>query len=302
MSGRAQGVAVVGSANLDVVVRSARQPQPGETLMGDSLEHHPGGKGLNQAIAAARFAPTAFVGAVGADAAGETLASCLTDHGVDTRQLQRVAGSSGTAIITVATSTGENSIVVVDGANAALTRSQVESALAAARPRVVVAQLEVPAPAVAAAAEWAQAHGSRFVFNPSPIERLTESAPADPIRGVVALADPLIVNRGEGLGILAEGGGSATAEEVAIALAGIARSVVVTDGPHGAHVVADGRHHFVEPTAVAAVDTTGAGDSFAGTVAGLISAGAPLPEAAATAAAVAAEVVATPRAHRGPRR
>lgn len=300
MTERTLGVAVVGSANLDVVVRSARQPAPGETLIGDGLERHPGGKGLNQAIASARFARTSFIGSVGNDSSAEMLLDCLHQYGVDTRHVKHVDGTSGTALITVATATGENSIVVVDGVNASITRGCVEAALQSAQPCAVVAQLEIPTEAVVAAAEWAETHGSRFIFNPSPIERLTQSALGDPIRRIVGVADPLIVNMGEGLGILGDAHERSTAEGVAIALAEIARSVVVTDGPHGAHVVVDGVHTLIEPTTVTAADTTGAGDSFAGTVAGLISGGAPLPEAAVVAARVAAEVVATPRSKRGP--
>lgn len=302
MSSHRARVAVVGSANLDVVVRAQQQPAPGETVLGETIENHPGGKGLNQAIAAARFAHTTFVGSVGTDPSAEALLDCLKEYGVDTRHVREVDGSSGTAIITVVSGSGENSIVVLDGANAFVTRIQVEDALETAQPVAVVAQLEIPTAAVVEAAEWADSNGCRFVFNPSPIERLTDAHPADPIRSILRWADPLIVNTGEGIGILGAGEVHTTAEDVAIALSGIARSVVVTDGSRGAHVVVNGIHHFIPPTAVKAVDTTGAGDSFAGTVAALIANGDPLPEAAAHAATIAAEVVATPRSRRRPHR
>src|SRR4051794_18577775 len=141
-SGKA-AVAVVGSANLDIVLSTRRLPRPGETVLGDTVSDFPGGKGLNQALAAARLAPTAFIGAVGTDAAGARLEATMTAAGIDTGSVRHVVEASGVAYISVAHD-GENSIIVVPGANATVSAEHVESALAQASPDVVVTQLETP--------------------------------------------------------------------------------------------------------------------------------------------------------------
>ncbi|MCL2731647.1 MAG: ribokinase [Actinomycetia bacterium] len=182
---------VVGSANADLVVGVPRHPGPGETVLGDTdLAVHPGGKGANQAVAAARLgARVGFCGKVGRDAHGELIATALRDAGVGTSALSVAAGvPTGVALVTVA-SGGENSIVVAPGANARLTAAEVESAVTA-RVRVVSAQCEVPLAAVRAAARRAP----RFVLNASPAEAL---AGAPEAAEVLAHADPLVVNEHE---------------------------------------------------------------------------------------------------------
>lgn len=292
-------VAVIGSANLDVVVHCTRQPAPGETVLGHRIENHPGGKGLNQALAAAQFAPTTFIGAVGADDAGRALLASLERYGVDAQFTMSVPDTSGTALISVA-ATGENSIIVIPGANSSVTIDQALDGLNNTRPETVVAQLEIPAGIVVAAARWAVENDARFVFNPSPIEGLTDAGADDTIRSIVAAADPLIVNLGEGAGMLGINEAGASPRDVAIALARVARSVIVTDGSRGAHVVVEGSHEHIPTASVRAVDTTGAGDSFAGTVAALVSTGHNLADAAAIASRIASELVATPRSNRQP--
>lgn len=274
--------AVVGSANLDVVVSAARRPDAGETVLGASFVEAAGGKGLNQAVAAAGVGPTAFVGTVGTDAAGGALRAALDAHGVDVTHLRAVPTATGRAFVTL-TPDAENAIVVLPLANALLAAGAATFALDALAPRVVLTELETPLDVVAAVAAWCRSHGARFVLNPSPVAAL------DP--AVLGLADPLVVNRGEAAALLAARAGTSDAAALARALAPTARSVVVTDGPRGA-VVADGDGWARVPTpAVRAVDTTGAGDAFAGTLAARLAAGDALADAAESAARAAARVV-----------
>ncbi|MFZ4894368.1 ribokinase [Plantibacter sp. Mn2098] len=289
-------VAVVGSANLDVVVSTDRAPVPGETVMGRGIAEFAGGKGLNQALAAAQLAPTAFVGAVGDDNAGRLLGTALQRGGVDVGHLAERSGSSGTAFITVSAD-GENSIVVIAGANGTVGGPEVAAALDAIRPVVVVTQLETPVDSVLAAVEWAASAGARWVFNPSPLDEWVRLPLLHPLRDALSGADPLIVNAGEARGFLDESD-DRTIEQLATSLAKIAASVVVTDGSRGAHVAAGDAYDFVAAMPVAPIDTTGAGDSFAGTVAAALALGESLVDAARAASAAAAEVVATPRAER----
>ena len=294
-----QTVVVVGSANLDLVVYTSRTPEPGETLIGDRFEEHPGGKGLNQAIASARQASTFFVGAIRKDGAGRTLGDALERARVGITHLELVDGASGVAVINVV-SGGENSITVIPGANDEVTAEAARMALDTMRPRAVVTQLEVPLDTVAAAAAWAQDHGARWIFNPSPLGRFTE-APADhPIRQLLSTANPLIVNADEGRGVLGPDtwGADRSIEEVAIELSALATSVVVTDGPRGAYVGDREELTFLPAESVQAIDTTGAGDAFAGTLAARLVHGHSLLDSARHAGAAAAAVVATARVDR----
>ena len=185
-------VTVLGSANLDEVVRVARLPTPGETVLALGRDRLPGGKGLNQAVAAARAgARTAFVGAVGQDAAAELLLRTLVDAGVDTAAVRRSGLATGTALVMVQQS-GENSIVVDPAANDDVrldgaARSAVEQA------RVLLAQLEVPLPVVAEGAAAARDAGTTVVLNAAPARDLPGS--------LLALVDVLVVNESEALSV-----------------------------------------------------------------------------------------------------
>lgn len=280
-------VVVVGSTNLDVVVTLARRPAPGETVLGSSYVETAGGKGANQAMAAARVATTAFVGCVGRDAAGEVLLDALRD--ADVRAcVSRVDAPTGRAFIHV-TPDGENDIVVVTGANSALDAAAVTGALDDLRPSVVVTQLEISAGAVGAAADWCERVGARFVLNASPMRDL-------PAR-VVALADPLVVNVGEAAAILRTN--DPAPGSLAEALLTHARSAVVTAGAGGAYVAyADGMRHVPAPSTTAR-DTTGAGDAFAGTLAARLARGDDLHTATSAATVEASRLVALPRDERG---
>jgi ribokinase len=259
-------VVVVGSANLDLVARTARLPGPGETVHGSSFVELPGGKGLNQAIAAARAgARVAFVGAVGDDAAGALLRGVAIADGVDDRWLITVPGvASGRALISV-DDTAENSIVVVPGANARVGFDGFPHA------RVVLAQLEVDPAVVAAAFGLARSRGALTILNPAPADGVPD--------GLVALCDVVVPNEHE----LAVLGGPAE-----LAAAGVA-TLVVTRGAAGADLherVGGGwSTQPVAPFDVDAVDTTGAGDAFCGAMAARLAAGASLVDALVFAAA-----------------
>lgn len=265
-------IAVVGSVNLDVVVEVERHPAPGETVMGgDAAELH-GGKGANQAVAAARAGgEVAFVGRVGDDDAGAELRAGLEREEVDVTHLRTdPEAPSGRALITV-DARGENTIVVSPGANARVSPDDVEAAADLLREaEVVLVQHEIPEAAVAAAARIA---GGIVICNPAPARRL--------VGGI----DVLVPNQRE----LEALGGDPEALGVG--------AVVVTLGAEGVLVVRGGRRERIPALEVDVVDTTGAGDAFCGGLAHALWAGAELFEAAGAAVVVAAEAV----AHRGAR-
>ena len=279
-------VAVVGSLNLDLVIRVAELPGPGETVSGGDLFRNPGGKGANQAVAAARLGRrVAMVGCVGDDQAGHELLASLEAAGVDGSGVRVVEGvPSGTACITVSED-GENQIVVSPGANARLTPDDVAAAAAVRSAAVTLLQLEVPLETVAAAARTA---GGRVVLNPAPVRAL----PAE----LLGRIDVLVPNRVE-LARLAGGPVPRTVEQAA-ELAGRlgGRAVVVTLGADGALVVEDGRAGHVPAVPVRPVDTTAAGDAFCGGLADALAGGSGLQEAARRAVRVAAAACLRPGA------
>jgi ribokinase len=264
-------IAVVGSINLDVVVEVERHPAPGETVVGGDRRELPGGKGANQAVAAARLgAAVAMVGRVGADAAGRRLRDGLAGEGVDVAHVREDAHApTGMALIAV-DGRGENTIVVSPGANARVGPDDVHAArelLAGAA--VTLVQHEVPPDAVRAAIAAA---GATVVLNPAPA------------RPLAAPVDVLVPNRVE-LAALAGGDGDPVA--LASGLEG-ARAVVVTLGADGAVVVQGDRVERIAAPTVAAVDTTGAGDAFCGALAEALAGGGELVEAARWAVRAAA--------------
>ena len=277
---------VVGSLNVDLVVRVEALPKPGETVRGTDLRRSAGGKGLNQAVAAARFGvPVALVGCVGDDDDGRLLRAVVAEEGIDGEGVLDAPRPTGTASVTVGPD-GANTIVVSPGANAATDGASVAGA-AHDRADVVLAQAEVPDAAVLAAFSAARAAGARTVLNQAPFRPL---APA-----LWALVDVLIVNqtelvellRSEGEGGLADRCDRFPAEAPAGARALLDRHpavgwIVVTVGAGGAFgVPGDGEVVVQVPPPVDAVDTVGAGDCLAGWVAGGLAVGWSLDDALA---------------------
>jgi ribokinase len=277
------GVFVVGSVNQDFVLRLERRPEPGETVTDAELSLHPGGKGANQAVAAARLgARVSMLARVGEDAFGSALVENLHGNGVDTRHVESVPGApTGSAFITV-TPDGENAIVVSPGANRSLSPHDAEAAAESLRDAgVLVAQLEVPVEAVEAAARIVTEGGGRFLLNLAPPREVPE--------GLLSLCDPLVVNQHEARLLLGE---EMRPGETAKALLGLGpASAVVTLGEDGA-VLSDrkGVESFPAPE-VEVVDTTGAGDAFAGALAARLAAGDSPREAVPYAAAAGAAAV-----------
>jgi ribokinase len=259
MSESTRSVVVVGSVNQDVSLHVERIPGPGETVLARESHVAPGGKGANQACAVARSGAACFlVGAVGDDAAGASLAAALAARAVRLDQLLRLPDVESGGATVLVDDTGENCIVVTGGANAALTPEQVRAGLAAVPGAgVVLTQGELSPACVAAAAEYAQQHGLRFVHNLAPYRPV----PAE----LLALCDPLVVNEHEAADLLAGLGGHADDPESALALLQQhCRSVVITLGGDGAaysSAAGTGRRASAK---VAVVDTTGAGDAFVG--------------------------------------
>lgn len=251
-------ICVVGSLNMDLVVATLRLPAPGETISGGPFATYPGGKGANQAVAAARLgAAVTLVGRVGDDAFGAALRTGAAQDGVDVRHVQVATGlASGVALIAVEAS-GQNTIIIAPGANAALTPDDVVAAAPAiTAARVLLLQLESPLPTVQQAASLARAAGVQVVLNPAPACPL----PAE----LLALVDFLIPNEHEAA-LLA---GAASADDpLALAQALRASSgvshVIVTLGAAGALLLGpEDRPLWVAAHRVNAVDATAAGDAF----------------------------------------
>jgi ribokinase len=266
-------VVVVGSANVDLVVEVDRRPAPGETVLGTRHRRFSGGKGANQAVAAARVgAEVALLASVGGDPAGGELLAELAAAGVDVASVRRAPGvATGTAFITL-TPDGENSIVVSPGANARLDAGVVEAAAAAiAAATVVCAQLEIPLDGVRRALEIARRAGARTVLTP---------APAVPgARELIPLTDVLVPNLGEARALAGDPG--SPPPDVARRLLGLgAGAVVLTLGARGAVIAtAEGEREVPARAVPKVVDSTGAGDTLAGVLAASLAGGTPLPDA-----------------------
>ncbi len=273
-------IVVVGSANLDLVVDVSRTPLAGETVLGGDLRRIPGGKGANQAVAAARLGRSvALVGRVGDDEGGEMLRAALDADGVDTTRLTTTIDvPNGVALIAVGAN-GENAIVVSPGANSRLSATDLEEARDLIRhASCVLLQLEVPVAAVAAALEMAE---GTVILNPAPAP--SDGLPDELLRRV----DVLVPNQTE-LATLARYDGAVDPEIAAELARNLpAERVVVTLGADGALVVGNDVVHVPAPV-VRPVDTTAAGDSFCGALADALVGGQSLVEATEWAVRVGA--------------
>ena len=259
-------VVVVGSANLDTVYRLEGIPAPGQTVLSAETVSMPGGKGNNQAVAAARAgADVSFVVALGADAAGDVIAAAAADAGIRL-QARRVEAATGSAVIMVDPE-GENAIVVDSGANRLLTDLHPRELAVIDEAEVLLLQLETPLTAVVAAAERGRASGAIVILNAAPARSLDA--------GLLRLVDVLVVNEREAESIAASihgpFRGDVTDEDLATALSALGLAVIVTLGARGALVAVPGEPPAHVPgIRVHAVDTTGAGDTFCGALAAFL--------------------------------
>ena len=274
-------VIVVGSVNIDLVVTIARLPDPGETVIGGVFSQHHGGKGGNQAVAAARLgARVAFVGAVGDDAFGRQARAALEAEGVDTSELLTLSGvATGVALIQV-DARGENTVSVAGGANRSWGVDQVNEALGRFGPRpgdVVLVGHEILTAAAAAALAWGRKAGATTILNPAPAHGLDAAT--------VALADLITPNEGE-LAVLHAAGLKPP-------------NVLVSLGAAGARVTTPDGDSLITAPQVVAIDTVGAGDTLNGALAAAIASGLSLDEAARTAVAAASLAVTRAGAREG---
>ncbi len=272
-------VYVAGSINIDVVATADRHPKLGETILGKEVLYFPGGKGANQAVAAARLgATTTLIGRLGKDSAGKEMKTFLASEGIDLGYvLETSQAHTGTAIITVAA--GENTIIVIPGANALLSPEEV-SVVPLVKGDVAVSQFEIPLPAIAAFFERARVAGATTLLNPAPAMTFS--------RELLALVDVLVLNETE-LGLLAgielnESDDAARIVEAARRIQASKDQIVcVTLGKRGALALHGDERLIVPGRTVQAIDSTGAGDCFVGAFAAQLAYGASVRDALAFA-------------------
>jgi ribokinase len=282
-------IVVVGSINSDLVVTTKHLPLKGETITGRTFDTYQGGKGANQAVAAARLgAKVAMIGKVGSDSFGSESIRQLEGHGVDCSHVGIEYGPSGIAVITVAEG-GQNTIVVVPGANGAVSSEFIATKRTVIREAgLVLAQLEIPLSAVLTLAEICREEGVPLMLDPAPAQDL----PA----GLMALCEWFTPNETEAEFYM--GGAAVSSDGMVAELRGLgARNVVLKLGERGALIdVLDGDTYSIDPVAVHAKDTTAAGDTFNGALAAGLSEGMGIAKAGAFAARAAALSVTKPGA------
>ncbi|MCX4880128.1 ribokinase [Streptomyces sp. NBC_00847] len=278
-------IVVLGSTNMDLVAYVEKAPQLGETVTGREFRTIPGGKGANQAIAAARAGATvSMIGAVGNDAFGTRLRSTLEHSGVDTDHLRTVEAPSGTAHIVV-DDEGGNAIVVIPGANGTVDHLVPGDEGLIASADALLLQLEIPLAAVLAGAQTARTHRIRTILTPAPVRPLPPE--------LLAATDLLVPNEHEAAALT----GVTDPHSAAASLLEQVPEVVVTLGSAGSLYAARGTDPLAVPAPqVTAVDSTGAGDTFVGALAVALGEGRPMTEALAWAGAAAALSVQRPGA------
>jgi ribokinase len=286
------GVLVIGSANMDLVVRTPRFPAPGETLFGSDFGTFPGGKGANQAVACAKLGGNVdFVGKVGGDIFGDTLARGMKADGVRLSNLAVDRSTpTGIAVITV-DKNGQNEIIVASGSNMNLLPKDIDRVRKAFDGAgILLLQLEVPLPTVIRAAEIARSKGVTVILNPAPAQKLP--------RRLLRLVDYLTPNETELQqlsGVKVRGHSTVVRAAHALLHQGVGH-VIVTMGSAGSLLVEEDAAHLFPAFRVKAVDTTAAGDAFNGALAFALASGHPYGEAIPLANAVAALSVTKPGA------
>ena len=282
-------VVVIGSINIDLVVRADRLPEPGETVLGGRFATHDGGKGANQAVAAARAgARVSMIGAVGTDAHGERALAALDAEGIDTSRIRRVDEEpTGIAIVALGPR-GENQIVVAPGANDLVTLDDEDRALVRAAD-CVMTNHEIPASITIEVLRTAHAAGVTAILNPAPARALSSE--------ILALGPILTPNEHELIVAIGNDITGAALDELAARHSG---PIIVTQGPAGALLV-DGprRERFDGRLAPRVVDTTGAGDTFCGVLAAWLAGDHSLDESIVAANAAGALSVAAAGAREG---
>jgi ribokinase len=278
------GVLVAGSINMDIVASATRFPAIGETVAGSDVRFFPGGKGANQAVAAAKSgASTALIGRLGEDAFAQQLKTFLTGQGVDLQHVTVTAGTStGVALITV--HDADNTIVMIPGANGQVTPADA-NAPAIHAGDVLVSQFEIPLASIAAFFSRGRAAGARTILNPAPVVTFD--------RALLDLVDILVLNETE-LGTLAQATVDNTdppdrIADVACSLRRNDQVICVTLGKRGAVALVGSDTIVIQGRVVTAVDTTGAGDCFVGALAARLASGGALRDAL-TYANVAASI------------
>jgi ribokinase len=266
-------VFVAGSINMDVVATAERHPRVGETVAGKAVLYFPGGKGANQAVAAAKLGASAtLIGRLGADAFGKELRTFLAAQGVDLGFVKDTAEAhTGTALITIADA--DNTIVVVPGANALVSAQDFRAAVLA-KGDVAVSQFEIPLPTIAAFFQRARAAGATTILNPAPAIKFG--------RELLDLVDVLVLNETE-LGLLTGIELRDTDDDArfmdAVRLLPTRKTVCVTLGRRGVLAVIDGQPSIVSGRVVKVADTTGAGDCLVGALAAQLAGGKTIREA-----------------------
>lgn len=252
-------IIVIGSINLDMVVFAQRLPQHGETIIGENMQIFPGGKGANQAIAAARLGGSVqLIGNIGNDSSGKTLLQNLASNKVDTSKIQKVNAPTGTALITV-DADGQNTIVVIPGANATLTKKDIDGLKNVIKnASILILQLEIPLEIVIHAIDIADQYGITIILNPAPATSIPTATLSKvtyliPNESELALLSGLPTNSDEEI---------QNAANKMFSLG--CKQIILTRGKHGAFFLSPQHKIFAPSFEVPVVDTTAAGDAFIG--------------------------------------